>query len=519
MTKLLHNSLLWRLLQGLKRLCAGSLLALLLTKLWHSPPVNAFRRMLNRPPAAERSAIKRGLDRCSRGLWRLGQRLAPAKDASLCVAGARAVGRAVKRSVLLGWLFRNGLRTFVLTLLGLFGVMDWFLRDVLPIPALSSLWDEALLILAILLVLHRRIAAPKPLSSAVNVLGLPVVQFLGVCAVLFALTTRDPAIGLSGLRATAQSILWVFVIVRLIETEDDLMRVYYTMVFAAFAISLHGIYQYIIAVPIPPQWVDAAEGHVRTRVYSIFGSPNILGDYLLLFAPMTLALAYTSKKRWQKLAFVGMTACMVLSCLFTMSRGAWVGFAVAIVIFALLVDLRLLVVLAVGGVLSLMIPFVSSRILYLFSNAFADANARGGREMRWAKALEYMNKFGDSTYGMGFGRFGGAVAMQNQVISGIDYFYVDNYYMKIRVENGLLGLGSYLLMMAGVLWSGFRSWYAHRRTGFRPLIGGMVGGLCGVMAHCYFENIFEEPYMLVWFWCIAGMVAWLGLHRPRSQTP
>lgn len=514
MTKLLQGSLLFRLLQWFRRRCAGSMTARLLRKFWHSRPADACRRLLAKPPAAERSLAARACGRLNLRLWRFGQWLRPALDGSLLVRGVRLLDRKLRESRLLGWLFAGGLFTLVLTVLGLFGILDWLLRDVLSIPVLSSYWDEALLILGILLVFHRRISAESPLRERTNVLDLPILQFFAVCLTLFVLTTADHFdVALSGLRATAQSILWFFVLTRLLRDAADVRRVYLCMVLAAFVISLHGIYQYIIKVPIPPHWTDQAESSVRTRVYSIFGSPNILGDYLLLFTPMALALVYYSKKLWLRLLFLGMVACMLLGCLFTMSRGAWIGMIVGVVVFSLLVDLRLLALIGAGGVLSLAIPFVSSRVLYLFSGAFAESTARGGRQVRWNTAIGYLNTYADPRFGMGFGRFGGAVAMQNQINSNLEYFYVDNYYVKILVENGYVGLGSYLLMMLGLLWAGFRSWYAVRREASRPLVSGMLAGLCGVLAHCYFENIFEEPYMLVYFWTIAAMMVFLGMRR------
>ena len=51
-----------------------------------------------------------------------------------------------------------------------------------------------------------------------------------------------------------------------------------------------------------------------------------------------------------------------------------------------------------------------------------------------------------------------------------------------------------------------------------PLVAGMFSGLMGVLVHCYFENIFEEPYMMVYFWTIAAMIVYAGFLRERKQT-
>ena len=49
-----------------------------------------------------------------------------------------------------------------------------------------------------------------------------------------------------------------------------------------------------------------------------------------------------------------------------------------------------------------------------------------------------------------------------------------------------------------------------------PLCAGIFAGLCGVLVHCGFENIFEEPYMMAYFWSLAGLLMWAGFLR---QTP
>jgi hypothetical protein len=39
---------------------------------------------------------------------------------------------------------------------------------------------------------------------------------------------------------------------------------------------------------------------------------------------------------------------------------------------------------------------------------------------------------------------------------------------------------------------------------------GIFSGLCGCLAHCYFENIFEEPYMMAYFWGLAAALIYFG---------
>ena len=300
------------------------------------------------------------------------------------------------------------------------------------------------------------------------------------------------------------------------------MRLYGALVGLGVLLALHGIYQYIVAVPIPASWMTHTETAVRTRVYSIFGSPNIMGDFMVLFVPMTAALAYYAEKPSQKVVAWLTTFCMCFACLFTMSRAAWVAMAVAIILFILLVDRRLFLLLAAGLALLVLIPFVRTRIGFLFTQDFIDANTNGGRGGRWSLGLELLEASGVWT-GVGHGMFGGAVAMQNQVLDYVQYFYLDNYYLKTLVETGYLGLGGFVIMLLGMIAASCRSicgtgkqWKAKQNRNY-PLVCGMFCGLLGVLVHCFFENIFEEPYMMVYFWAIAAMIVYFGFLRDEKK--
>ena len=54
--------------------------------------------------------------------------------------------------------------------------------------------------------------------------------------------------------------------------------------------------------------------------------------------------------------------------------------------------------------------------------------------------------------------------------------------------------------------------------GIWALCAGIFAGLCGVLVHCFFENIFEEPYMMVYFWAIAAMIVYFGFLRKPQEV-
>ncbi len=518
MTEALKNSLFGRLFAALAALwrLSGTHRALLAVRgCWRQSTTHRLlARGLSAPMTATRSSWLGGVSGWLNGcLARL--RLLPRMWRESVVGRIYAVVmRWGRSSLLFGGLFRGGMTAFVLFALALYEPIDYVLRDVLSIPILSSLWDECLLVFAVAWILRTRLTEGAPLDHRVNALDMPLILFLGVGMMLMFVVSPYFSIAVEGYRATVQYMLWFFVVTRLLRSDRDLKLMYLTMVLFAALIALHGIYQYIVAVPIPSNWVDQAESSVRTRVYSIFGSPNIMGDFMVMFAPMAAGMAYYSKTWKTKAFFWCCTIAMCLACLFTMSRGAWAAMAVAVLVFALLHDRKLLLLVLAAGFVALFIPFVSTRIGYLFTEDFVQSTTNGGRASRWQIGLTYLSA--SPVLGLGLGMFGGAVAMQHQVYSWMSYFYLDNYYLKILTEMGALGFTFFVLLLIGLLLTGLRAiWRTSQPSGggTKPLCVGMFAGLCGVLTHCYFENIFEEPYMMAYFWIIVAMIVYLGFFR------
>ena len=108
--------------------------------------------------------------------------------------------------------------------------------------------------------------------------------------------------------------------------------------------------------------------------------------------------------------------------------------------------------------------------------------------------------------------------MQTQRLHWAFYTYVDNYYLKLFVEMGWVGLVGFVLLLLSLLLVGGRVCRRCRtdKQG-RALMAGLYAGLAGVMVHLFIENIFEEPYMMALYWCLAGLMVWYGFLRGRNR--
>lgn len=396
-------------------------------------------------------------------------------------------------------------------LLAFYAFINFFMKGFFSGHSLEALWDELLLLGCIALWGYKLIANPKDSKYHWTPLDIPLLIFIGLGITHVSLNALELRVGIDGIRAVAQHMLWFFPVVQLLRTKEGAKRLFIALVLAGTIMGAHGIFQYITGAEMLGNWVDSTES-IRTRAYSIVYSPNVLGSVMTLFAPMALSLAFAEKSWIKKGVYLGSTGIMSLCLLLTFSRGAWLGFGIALLFFFIMKDKRFIIPLLVGGLLIyLFVPSISNRILYMLSSAYWQRSAEGGRVYRWVVGWETL-KEGNIWFGLGLGRYGGAVAMNYD----LSPFYMDNYYMKTLVEMGFFGLGLLFFLLYQVLIWGYRTVRLIPDIHDHTLVQGALAGLLGVMIHNFGENIFEVPMMVTYFWVIVGFIMFM---RNQYQSP
>lgn len=502
----------------------------------HSRTGRIWAAFCDRGDPAAASVYQRMLERLQSTLRRLGDFF----EAGAFGRGVESIRvlwlRLTRDSRMLSLLRRWPVHRWFLVVFALYLPIEYALRDVLGLGRIASVWEELLIGAGILLVLWRTARGRGAAFARGTMLEMAILLFMAVGLFLMVINRPYPSVALAGYRAQVQYMVWFFLILRLLEDRKDAAALYGAFAMTVLLMCFHGIYQYAIDVEIPASWVSQTEMGVRTRVFSLTGSPNIFGSLIVLAAPMLAGLMYyCTSTRW-KLFYLAATGAACLCILFTFSRGAWIGLAVAVVLFAFYADKRLLLLMttAIAGIL-VAVPSITSRLTYLFTTDYAEASAIGGRALRWQVGHDLLME-NSPWLGFGLGRFGGAVAMNNKLLDETEtfrYFYMDNYYLKTMVEMGYVGLIFFLLVLAVLAVTGLRA-ISRSGGGFIPAEGrdpltrnagnpkmmsaGIFAGLAGVLTHCFFENIFEEPYMMAYFWGLAALVVFLGFYAAKPAA-
>lgn len=414
-----------------------------------------------------------------------------------------------------------------LFVLASYAVVDFVLRTF--VSSVASLWDEAFLCLLVLLWIFKWIVYGRTKGETIKVspMDLPIIIFISVMLIVLLVNCGDISIGVEGFRAIAQYILWYFVVIQLVSDTKSARGIAVCFALVAGAMALHGVFQYVIGVEMPAGWVDQNEAGVRTRVYSILTSPNIFGSMLTLSTPITVALAISAKDNRKRFIFGFLALMMTASLVFTFSRGAWIGFAIACGIYIFMKDKRLVVPAVIFALLVVVcVPSVGNRIAYMLSPEYIQSSLRGGRLVRWMTGLRVLDFY--PFLGVGLGQFGGAVAMNHNLQLAVDSiyektFYMDNYFLKTAVESGIVGLCAFVFLMYSVIINSYRTVRMAARQGdknTKELCIGIMSGLIGVVIHNCVENVFETPLMVSLFWLFTGVVmaVWYNLRNNKTQN-
>jgi putative inorganic carbon (HCO3(-)) transporter len=405
---------------------------------------------------------------------------------------------------------------------------------------------EALLAL-VLVAWLLRMAARREIVIPHPPLLLPWLLWLGVI-----LASWTVALSLGS--ALAETLKWLEMLALYLFIAANVERRHLpwlvgAMLLAGMAQAALGLYQFLFRVG--PEGFLLFGGRFL-RAYGTFRQPNPYAGYLGLVLPMAYSVVLwgLGAGGWRLapspqlppithyvlrftlyalLAFGLMLAALYAS----QSRGAWIGFAAAVVVVSLVRGGRTAVlfalVIAVLAILGAMGAFqvLPQSILQRFGDALTalnipdiataevtDANfATIERLAHWGAALAMWR---DHLWlGVGFGNYA-AVYPAYAIGRWLDPLgHAHNYYLNVAAETGLAGLLAY-----GLFWlSAFRlGWQAARRsTGFQRAVA--AGGL-GVLVHLSLHNMVDNLFVQGMYLQVGIVLGLLCLiYRTRIDNP
>lgn len=311
-----------------------------------------------------------------------------------------------------------------------------------------------------------------------------------------------------------------FLAVNLINTTERIERCVNAMLLSSLAVALYGIVQYVTG-SADSTWQDTNMfSDISGRVVSTFSNPNVLAEYLIMVLPIAGAMVITSAKKAKRavypLTFVTLGICLI----FTWSRGAWLGFIIAAVLFMLMWSEKFMV-LGICGLAALpLMPFVlPANIVSRFASIgnLSDSST-SYRVSIWRGVVKLLDKYAFSGIGVGSGAFTSVYPLYSY--EGIEFaLHSHNLFFQITVELGIIGLIALAILMLLFARNSF-SFFARKdnlylsssdrgkKYGFLSAAG--MCGIFGVVLQGITDYVWYDYRVFLMFWLIIGITVTVG---------
>jgi putative inorganic carbon (hco3(-)) transporter len=232
-----------------------------------------------------------------------------------------------------------------------------------------------------------------------------------------------------------------------------------------------------------------------------YAGVNGLAAFEAQFAVLALALSAYEKRRLFRWGYVALAAASVLCLMFSLSRGGYAAVLVGLVFLGLVKMRKLLVLMLLFGLVwTAVVPnAVRERVTMTWDTK--DGGLDHSSETRvtlWEDAMQVFNS--SPLIGTGFNTY----AYMGRVG---DYKDTHNYFIKVLVETGVLGLLLFLALVFRLLWTGLvLHWKASD-----PLARALGLGLAGWLVCAIVANLFGDRWSFLqvngYMWVLAGLAA------------
>jgi putative inorganic carbon (HCO3(-)) transporter len=230
-----------------------------------------------------------------------------------------------------------------------------------------------------------------------------------------------------------------------------------------------------------------------------YAGTNGLAAFEAQFATLLLALAAFERKRLLRLGYYALAAFSGSCLMYSLSRGGYLALFVGALFVAVVKQRKLLVVMIVFALTAAAI--VPNAVLQRVEMTSEGGELDHSSEIRltlWEDAMQLFDS--NVVTGTGFNTY----AFMHRVGT---YEDTHNFFLKVLVETGVLGLLLFLLLVS----KAFRMGYRLFRSAKDPFFAALGLGLAGWIVAALIANCFGDRWMFLqvagYMWVIAGLAA------------
>ncbi len=301
-------------------------------------------------------------------------------------------------------------------------------------------------------------------------------------------------------------IMMYFVTANSLNTYKWVSKASVSLVAAGTLSALVGIYQNVMGFEASLIWVDTAMfSDIEARVIGTFDNPNVFGEFLIIVLPIAIAL-FATRKGFVKYLSLFSALAMGAALIFTYSRGAWLGFALAIVVFLVLYDEIWAKIGVVGLAFSpFLVQFVPASILNRVTSIgnIADTST-SYRVSIWQGTIRMLEHFWPSGIGSGSTAF--LSVYPAYALSGASYAqHAHNLYLQIATEMGVVGICVFLCIVLYFFKMTLNTYKNIQMWEIRSLAIAIAAGIGGYLVQSLTDYTWYNYRITLLFWMVLGL--------------
>lgn len=388
-----------------------------------------------------------------------------------------------------------------LTVLSIYNIKFGILSVIVAMPFLPDEFTLLLIIFIVFIFILNHVFG-KGYSIDKSFVNIPLAIFV-LAIIIATVTSIDPKGSFRDLAIHLSAIGLLVVIVNGINNKNDLNLILTSYVFTATLVALYGIYQYFVGVELDPAWVDATNNpEITTRVFSVFGNPNILAEYLIMAIPTSIALFWNTKKLIKKIIFMLTTMVLSVTLLMTLSRGGWLGIAFGIFIFILLVEKKLFLLSIPVGIASIFVipDSIMSRIMTIGS---LTDSSNAYRIKIWQITTDIIRDHWEA--GVGFGYIPFKKTFETYIRT-MPIYHAHNTYLEIAAEMGIVGLVLFAILIFVLYKYGVLNAVKSNDKYIKTISAGLLAGISSLLFHGIVEHVLYIPRIIITFWILVAFI-------------
>lgn len=353
-----------------------------------------------------------------------------------------------------------------------------------------------------------------------NGLAWPISLFF--IALLLSLTQAlNFTRGVEVLLFSVFTIILSLMTVNMIPDKTTLEKSIIVLFSSSVFVGLFGLFQFggnVIGLPDSITLLKYGYGAMTfgfPRIQAFSMEPLYFANYLLI--PLSLAFAYFFShvnfvKRWW---LIGIMVLLLINFVLTVSRGGYLGLIATLLVFIIFYFRRvftrrnviiLFVFLAVAGGVYYGLAKSQSRALKSFTNQATGQDAKVGSESIQGRLSAYSTAYNifkwHEVFGIGLGNYGPYVANYPSNTPKSGWQIVNNEFIEILAETGLVGTITYGLILLVIAWRSIMAIRLAKDQFLKATMFGLFAAFIGVMVQ---YNFFSTLY-IIHIWVLIGLL-------------